>query len=115
MSELVQAEMPDGTTMWVRVGDGDEGPRDTSFGGALSRRLDDLPRTLESVTRSVREGLRNASPDEVALEFGIEVAVKSGQLVSVLTEAGGSATLRVTVTWRKDEHPQTAVAPAPGA
>ncbi|MGW4031304.1 CU044_2847 family protein [Streptomyces sp. NPDC004838] len=111
MSELVRAEMPDGTPMWVRVADDDEGPRDTGFGDNLSRRLDDLPRTLESLTRSVREGLRNAAPDEVALEFGIEVAVKSGQLVSVLTEAGGSATLKVTVTWRNDSEARATVTP----
>ncbi len=47
--------------------------------------------------------VRTAAPDEVTLEFGIEIAVKSGQLVSVVTEAGGKATLKVTVAWRSGE------------
>ncbi|MFJ6718685.1 CU044_2847 family protein [Streptomyces sp. NPDC091259] len=103
VSDAVQAVMPDGTSIWVRVNDDDEGPRDTGFGDRLSRQLADLPQTLETITHSVRSGLRRAAPDEVTLEFGIEIAVRSGQLVSVVTEAGGSATLRVTATWRKGE------------
>lgn len=103
MSDAVQAVMPDGTSLWVSVDDDDDGPRDTGFGERLARRLEDLPQTLEAVTNSVSAGLRGAAPDEVTLEFGIEIAAKSGQLVSVVTDAGGKATLKVTVTWRKGE------------
>lgn len=114
MSDAVQAVMPDGTSIWVRVNDDDEGPRDTGFGDRLSRQLADLPQTLETITHNVRTGLRRAAPDEVTLEFGIEIAVKSGQLVSVVTEAGGSATLRVTATWRKGDPEVSVVTEAPG-
>ncbi|POG44614.1 hypothetical protein BV881_26050 [Streptomyces sp. ZL-24] len=114
MSDAIQAVMPDGTSIWVHVDDEDEGPRDTSFGDRLSRRLSDLPQTLEAVTRSVRSGLRSAAPDEVTLEFGIEIAAKSGQLVSVVTEAGGKATLKVTVTWRNGGPAVGNVTAAPG-
>lgn len=113
MTDTVQAVMPDGSSMWVRVNDDDEGPRDTGFGDRLGRQLSDLPQTLETLTRSVRSGLRRSSPDEVTLEFGIEIAAKSGQLVSVVTEAGGKATLKVTVTWRKGEPAESTVTEAP--
>jgi hypothetical protein len=108
VSELVRAELPDGTAIWVRTGERDGGG-DISFGDDVTRRLGDLPGTLDAVTRSVREGLRNAAPDEVSLEFGIEIAVRSGGLVSVLTEAGATAALKVTVTWRRGEEPRTTV------
>ncbi|MCF4137128.1 hypothetical protein L1856_10450 [Streptomyces sp. Tue 6430] len=98
----------------MRVDDEDEGPRDTGFGDRLSRQLGDLPQTLEAVTHGVRSGLRRAAPDEVTLEFGIEIAAKSGQLVSVVTEAGGKATLKVTVTWRKGEAAVSTVTETPG-
>ncbi|MET4921413.1 CU044_2847 family protein [Streptomyces sp. PSRA5] len=114
MSDAVQAVMPDGTSLWVSVNDDDDGPRDTGFGERLSRQLGDLPQTLETVTNSVRSGLRRAAPDEVTLEFGIEIAAKSGQLVSVVTDAGGKATLKVTVTWRKGESAVTAVTQTTG-
>ncbi|WP_330173131.1 hypothetical protein OG875_05665 [Streptomyces sp. NBC_01498] len=103
MSDAVQAVMPDGTPVWVKVNDEERRPRDTGAGDRLSRSLGDLPKTLEAVTESVSLGLRQAAPDEVTLEFGIEIAVKSGQLVSVVTAAEGKATLKVTVTWRKGE------------
>ncbi|WP_369408184.1 CU044_2847 family protein [Streptomyces chryseus] len=106
--------MPNGTSIWVRVNDDDEGPQDTGFGDSVSRQLGDLPTTLETVTQSVRSGLRRAAPDEVTLEFGIEIAVKSGKLVSVVTEAGGKATLKVTATWRKGEPEVDIAAQAPG-
>ncbi|MEU0601646.1 CU044_2847 family protein [Streptomyces sp. NPDC006393] len=113
MSDLVQAIMPDGSSLWVRAGDEETGPTDTGFGPSVPRRLEDLPQTLETVTRSVRAGLRSAAPDEVSLEFGIELAAKSGHLVSVLTDLGGKATLKVNVTWRKGEEPRPAVTPVP--
>ncbi|MFE9770548.1 CU044_2847 family protein [Streptomyces sp. NPDC005931] len=112
MSDLVQAVLSDGAAVWVRVDDDEDGPRDTGFGQSVARRLEDLPGTLEAVTRSVREGLRAAAPDEVSLEFGIEVVGKSGKLVSVLTDLGAKATLKVSVTWRRDEPERTALGPA---
>ncbi|MGI5447559.1 CU044_2847 family protein [Streptomyces sp. CA-243310] len=57
---------------------------------------------METVVTTVRSGLRNAAPDEVTLEFGIELSLKSGLLVSVVTASGGKATLKVSATWRKN-------------
>ncbi|WP_405593808.1 hypothetical protein OG741_37735 [Streptomyces sp. NBC_01410] len=105
MSEIVQVETPEGT-LWVRIEDRG-GPRDTAFGGRFQ--LDDLPRTLETVVGSVRSGLRKAAPDEVTLEFGIELAIKSGLLVSAVTSAGGKTTLKVSATWRKGGQPALSV------
>ncbi|MFI9774488.1 CU044_2847 family protein [Streptomyces sp. NPDC051956] len=108
MSEIVQAETPDGKTLWVRVEDHD-GPRDTAFGD-FRYRLGDLPGTLETVVGSVRSGLRRAAPDEVTLEFGIELSIKSGLLVSAVTGAGGKATLKVSATWKNGGEPTLSVA-----
>jgi Trypsin-co-occurring domain 1 len=106
LSEIVQVETSEGS-LWVRIEDR-AGPRDTAFGGRY--RLDDLPGTLETVVGNVRSGLRKAAPDEVTLEFGIELAIKSGMLVSAVTSAGGKATLKVSATWRKGEEPAFSVA-----
>ncbi|MFC5723994.1 CU044_2847 family protein [Streptomyces gamaensis] len=100
MSEIIRAETPDGRTFWVRV-EGSAGPRDISAGD-IKKRLEDLSETLETVVGHVRSGLRRSSPDEVTLEFGIELAVKSGALVSVVTGASGKGTLKVAATWKKD-------------
>ncbi|WP_265558915.1 CU044_2847 family protein [Streptomyces hygroscopicus] len=101
MSEIVQVETPEGS-LWVRIEERG-GPRDTAFGGRY--RLDDLPGTLQTVVGNVRSGLRRAAPDEVTLEFGIELAIKAGALVSAVTSAGGKTTLKVSATWRKGGEP----------
>ncbi|MCB5167506.1 hypothetical protein LG634_22085 [Streptomyces bambusae] len=112
MSEIVEVQTPDGGTLWVRVeDDGAGGPVDASF-GSVKHRLDDLPQTLEAVAGTVRAGLRKAAPDEVTVEFGIELSLKSGLLVSVVTASSGKANLKVSATWRKDGDAAVSVAAA---
>ncbi|MFD3555728.1 CU044_2847 family protein [Streptomyces goshikiensis] len=108
MSEIIQVETPDGGTFWARVED-QGGPRDVAFRD-FTYRLDDLTGTLQAVVGSVRSGLRAAAPDEFSVEFGIELSVKSGLLVSAVTGANGKAAIKVSATWKKAEGP-TAAAP----
>ncbi|MFB7904856.1 CU044_2847 family protein [Kitasatospora sp. NPDC056076] len=109
MSDLVRVETPDGGTFWARVED-EGGPRDVAFRG-LTYRLDDLTDTLHAVVGSVRSGLRAAAPDEFTLEFGIELSVKSGLLVSAVAGSSGKASLKVSATWKKDEGTTATVRP----
>jgi hypothetical protein len=99
MSEPVRLQLPDGQVIWARVRL-DDGPADVAWrdSPALAR-LDDLPDTVRAVATSVREALTTVKPRQVSVEFGIELAVKSGKVISVLTEAAAKASLRVTLTW----------------
>ncbi|MER8100739.1 CU044_2847 family protein [Kitasatospora sp. NPDC094016] len=98
MSELVQVVTPEGT-FWARIEE-QRGPRDVAL-RRPSYQLDDLASTLQTVVGNVRSGLRAAAPDEFTLEFGIELSVKTGVLVSAVTGVDGKASLKVTATWRK--------------
>ncbi|MCF2527674.1 CU044_2847 family protein [Yinghuangia soli] len=101
MSDIVEVETPDGATIWVRIAGADSGPRDTAFGRSRYR-LTDLPQTLRSVVGSVRTGLEAVAPDEVVLEFSIELTVKTGVLVTALAAGSeGAAALKITATWNK--------------
>ncbi|MGW4444503.1 CU044_2847 family protein [Streptomyces sp. NPDC004682] len=107
MSEIVEVQTPDGGILYVRVED-EGGPRDTSFSD-IRHRLDDLPQTLNTVVGAVRSGLRTAGPDELTLAFGIELSLKAGVLVSVVTGSGTKATLNISATWRKNGEPAVSV------
>ena len=48
---------------------------------------------------SVRQALDEHKPDMFAVEFGIEITARTGRLLSVLAEAGGTAHVRVTASW----------------
>lgn len=106
MSDLAQVRLPSGEVVWARVAVDDEGPVDVGFadrGGIYD--LEGLAETVSGVAETVRQGLRRVQPDEVTVQFGIEVSGKTGKIVSALAEAGTKATLTVTLNWkgRQDE------------
>jgi hypothetical protein len=51
---------------------------------------------------TLRVAVDDLAPDEVQVEFGLELALKSGQLVSMLAEAGATASVKVTLAWKGD-------------
>ncbi|MFD9415679.1 CU044_2847 family protein [Streptomyces goshikiensis] len=66
----------------------------------------ELPVTLEGapepVTQAVRatlDQLRKASPDQIAVEFGVDLAFEAG---AVITKTQASCHPRVTVPWKSD-------------
>lgn len=97
MRELVEVELPSGHVMWATVESADV-PRDVGLGGRFS----DLPgfaEILEWVGTGVATGLRQAKPDQVTAEFGVELAAGHSGLVAALGGIAGKAQLTVTMSW----------------
>ncbi|GAA1575769.1 hypothetical protein GCM10009827_117070 [Dactylosporangium maewongense] len=108
MHEILPLEMPDGALVWARVDipDADAGealrgggPSDVGIGDKAASALRGLQESLHSVVVNVRQGLQAAAPDQVSVEFGIELAAADGGVVAALTGLSGSATIKVTATW----------------
>lgn len=98
MSRVVEVVLPTGQVIFARVND--DGPADVSLGaGRWAFPADELERTVEGVVQSVSSALRRVRPDGIGIEFGIELAVKSGKLTSVLAEGTAKASLTVTLSW----------------
>ncbi|MFE2348601.1 CU044_2847 family protein [Kitasatospora cineracea] len=98
MQQLIELAMPDGQAVWALV-DGPSGPRDTGLGEQLATRLEGLQESLHAVATNVRSAVAAARPDEVAVEFGLELAAGRGGVVAALTGVGGKATFKVTLKW----------------
>ena len=130
MGERVERiELPDGTEVWARLSapvlaDGEE-YGDYEDVGALDgvvARVRHLRGLITGVAASVRDAAAQAAPDEVSVEFGVELAVKSGAIVSVLADGESRAALTVTLTWRDrlapepqpPRHPRSALDGMPG-
>lgn len=112
MSRVVEFGLEDGGSVLVRVADDlppsgsvtARGWNDTSvvdraqhtFEGAVEK----VVPAVESVVRRVRSALD--APDEVTVEFGIELNAQAG---AILAAAGTTASLTVSVTWRADGTP----------
>ena len=96
VSPVVDVEVPGGRAVAVRVvplG----GAQDV---GALDRlNLEGVAQTIKDIAGTLGAALTEAGPKKATVMFGLEIAVKGGKLVSLITEAGGTATLNVTLEW----------------
>ncbi|MFF6835262.1 CU044_2847 family protein [Streptomyces sp. NPDC012438] len=72
------------------------------LGDAVTMSLDQVRGTVQGLGRwaakTIAEG-DAGSPDAFEVEFGLKLAVKSGQLLGVIAEAGSEAALTVRLSW----------------
>jgi Trypsin-co-occurring domain 1 len=109
MAGLVQVELPSGQVIWARVSS--DGPADAAGGRVLHRLdMDELRATVAGVSETVRSALGQLRPDELNIEFGLELAMKTGKLISVLAEASGTASVKVTLGWQPGTKERVTVA-----
>ena len=104
MSELIKVELPDGQTVWAHVEP--DGPRDVGF-GTRAMKLHGFTEALQAVATNVRDAVRAARPNEVSVEFGIELSVGEEGLVAALAGVSGTTTLNVTMTWTAEAETRT--------
>jgi Trypsin-co-occurring domain 1 len=104
--------LPSGDLVWVRIeapgaGSADHrgaGPEDVRLGDrtvtpAEVGQLPGFAETVRGVVASVRQALHEHRPDSLEVEFGIEITARTGRILSVLAEAGGTVHVRVTASW----------------
>lgn len=74
--------------------------------GRVGDTVRELPVTLEGALEPITQAaratlaqLRKARPDEITVEFGVDLAFEAG---AVITKSQAGCHLRVTVSWRAD-------------
>ncbi len=119
---VARIELPDGTPVWARISGAeallpaqrsaayvDSGRRagegaDYADSGFLTDRvlgrMESLDGLVHGVARSLAGALRGLRPDEVSVQFGIELSGKSGSLVGLLADGEAKAAINVTLTWQ---------------
>lgn len=124
-ARITRIEMPDGTPVWARISGAGEldrpepgGPTftDTGFGNIgdqVQARVESLHSVVTSVARSLAVPLRAVRPDEVSVEFGIELTAKSGKVVGLLADGEAKGAIKVTLTWNGGGPPVDPPPPAP--
>lgn len=96
--EVDAGEVDAGTPGFERAGLGDAGKQLVKDAG---RRFDVALETIRPVADAVVEKVRQMadSPEEVSVEFGLNLNVKAG--VAVLASSQAEAHLQVTLTWKR--------------
>jgi len=115
-SEIAQVRLPSGEVIWVRLRKSEPvvadenatGAEDAGLGGRITAaaevvRLPGFTETVQGVVASVRQAVDVHRPDSMTVEFGVEITMRTGAVLSVLAEGGGKAQVKVTATWdRRD-------------
>jgi Trypsin-co-occurring domain 1 len=104
--------LPSGEVIWVRLGgyesvvagESAAGAEDAGLGERITAaaevvRLPGFTETVRGVVASVRQAVDEHRPDSLTVEFGVEITMRTGAVLSVLAEGGGTAQVKVTATW----------------
>lgn len=123
-----EVELPSGQLVWVRIGpteppsrpgwdeDPDPGPAQDTGGrpfrrdqsdpgsevpGGEVRRLTGFTEAIGGIAESVWTSLKTMRPDTVEIEFGLDIDVSTGQVVSLIADAHASSSIKVKLGWDK--------------
>ncbi|MFC5799277.1 CU044_2847 family protein [Streptomyces formicae] len=124
--------LPDGTPVWARISGAEELPipasgpvappgssgvsfTDTGFADRVTARMESLHDLVGGVARSVGGALGSLSPDEVSVEFGIELTAKAGKVVGLLADGEAKGAIKVILTWQGGPPPGPDAAADDGA
>lgn len=103
MTPLTRIPLEGGSCVLVEGAAGLEGPVKAGRAGDLVREVPGtLQEALEPITwaaQSALDQLRKARPDEITVEFGVDLAVEAG---AVITKGRATCHLQVTMSWRSD-------------
>lgn len=116
MSDIVQVKMPDGEAIWARVSPS-AGARDVGFATRSAElAAGEIARLARSVIGMVHDAVGDHQADEISVDFGIELSAKTGKVIGVLGEVGGTSSIVVHMTWRNGQgRPPAEDSTSPGA
>jgi hypothetical protein len=105
--------MPDGQLMWATV-EGPGGPRDSGIGEQVVEKLEGFQQSLQTVAANVRTAVASARPDEISVEFGLELAAGRSGVVAAVAGVNGKAAFKVTLKWGTSGRSEPDDAPSAG-
>ena len=93
--ENVPVQLADGVQMYVEAtmlrGDEDIAFQVLSF--------EDVTKTIESIAGAVTAAMQKIKPKKANVEFGLEIAVETGKLTTLLVQGSGKANLTISLEW----------------
>lgn len=62
--------------------------------------IDGVMDAVREISRRLHIVLEAVKPQEASVEFGIQLAAKSGKLAAMLIEGSGDASFKITMKWK---------------
>lgn len=94
-SEVIKTTLANGASLYIEA---------TVLGGeeqvsAKVPSFQEVTHVLEGIAAAVATSLEKVKPQQASVEFGLEVAVESGQLTALLVKGSATANLKITLQW----------------
>lgn len=98
-TSIIPVALNDGKQILLEVRERDA-ETDVAFRAPSFRGLTDA---IEGIASDVFSGLQEARPSRATVEFGLEVAIDSGQLTALVLKGAAKANFRVTLEWDRSK------------
>ena len=94
-TEMIKAELVNGACVHIEatILDSEE---EVAFSLQSFKGVTDV---LEGVAESVVTALKKVKARKASVEFGLDVALETGQLTALLVKSSGTANLKITLEW----------------
>jgi Trypsin-co-occurring domain 1 len=61
--------------------------------------FDPVTDAIEAISTKIAATVQKIKPDKVTIEFGLEISVKSGELMTLLVNGEQKGNLKITMEW----------------
>ncbi len=61
----------------------------------------EVTQSIECIAASLEKVLERVGPNKASVEFGVEVGMETGQLVTLITKGTATGNLKITLEWTK--------------
>jgi hypothetical protein len=95
-SEIVPVTLADGTI--IRIEARDLGGTQ-KVGAFDNKAFKDMTDAIEGIATAFHESLAKIGPRKASVEFGVEVAIESGQLTALICKGSGKANVKISLEW----------------
>jgi hypothetical protein len=94
-TRVVRAELENGTIIDIQTNNvsGEEDVANILFS------FKEVTNKIENIAEAFMETFKKVKPRSASVEFGIEMAVESGQLTALLVKGTSTANLKITLQW----------------
>jgi hypothetical protein len=94
-TEIIKATLANGSIVHIQA---------TTLGGEEEvaftlPSFQEVTHAIEGIAESVLTPLQKVKPKKASVEFGLEVALESGQLTALLVKGSGTSNLKITLEW----------------
>lgn len=100
-SNTISLALPNGAKVSIKEASGPKiREQDVTF---ATRSFSKISEIIEGIGDSLHQAKQTLKPNKMEVEFGLEIAVESGELTALLVKGGGTSHLTVKFEWGQVE------------